>query len=208
MGIAASGLATPHVFYFGNAVGEGNSTAGTNTVVGIADEIAARNNPKRLANFASVNDLYDYHRNRQVNVADQFTARNNATTISTHLTLSNIVGSGGGHGDTGRGVVGGEAGGDGGALQPAAFPAAGCGASVSSDDGANQSLVVPFTLSTEGPSTNARRRLSASAPLKPAAIDRVLSTVRVEFRDVFTDLRDHVARHPQKNSWEFVFAKW
>jgi hypothetical protein len=83
---ADTGLGTPDVFYFGNAIGESGNQV-SNGLVNAADEIAARNDPHTLLNPASITNLHDYNRDTFVNAADQIIARNHTTTVSTALRL-------------------------------------------------------------------------------------------------------------------------
>jgi hypothetical protein len=85
---AQTGLATPDVFYFGNAIGEaGNSM--TNAQVTAGDEIEARNDPHNILNPAPITNRHDYDRNGLVNAGDQIVARNNGTTLLSRLALIN-----------------------------------------------------------------------------------------------------------------------
>jgi hypothetical protein len=78
---AAMGLATPDVFYFGNAVAEsGNSPS--DAIVNATDEVGARNNPKTFVNPAAVTDRYDFNRDGFVNAADQILARISVNVLS------------------------------------------------------------------------------------------------------------------------------
>ena len=93
---AATGLSSPDVFYFGNAVGEsGNST--TDARVNATDEILARNNPRALGQ-APVDFAYDYNRDGKVNATDEIIARNNPTSSLTALQLISVPGVAGGGG--------------------------------------------------------------------------------------------------------------
>jgi len=83
---AATGLAAPDLFYFGNAIGEcGNSTLETN--VDPNDEIGARNHTHSLFNPAPLEDAYDYDRDKKVDTNDEIIARNNSTSAFTRLVL-------------------------------------------------------------------------------------------------------------------------
>jgi hypothetical protein len=82
-------LASPDVFYFGNAVGDsGNSPIDAR--VTSTDEILARNNPRGIANPASITFPYDYTRDARVSATDQIIARNNRTTFATALNLIHV----------------------------------------------------------------------------------------------------------------------
>ncbi len=74
------------VFYFGNAIGESGNSA-TDAKVDATDEIAARNHPHILVAPASVDDAYDYNRDKLVNATDEILARNNQTVAGTALEL-------------------------------------------------------------------------------------------------------------------------
>lgn len=77
------GLEADYVFYFGNAPGEG-SGGGDATVDG-TDEIGARNNGHGFSNPATVDDPWDYNKDRNVDGTDQVFARNNGTGFLTRL---------------------------------------------------------------------------------------------------------------------------
>jgi len=81
-----TGLAAGDVFYFGNAVGEAGNAVG-DAQVNAADELAARGNPRNIANPAPITFLYDYNRDKQVNAADQLISRGNPTNLATRLLL-------------------------------------------------------------------------------------------------------------------------
>ena len=83
---AVTGLATPDVFYFGNAVGEsGNSAA--NAFVDGMDFAGARDNPHSMANRVMIDDAYDYNRDSFVDGTDLAIARDNNTNLLTALKL-------------------------------------------------------------------------------------------------------------------------
>jgi hypothetical protein len=84
--VPSTGLTTPDVFYFGNAVGESGNVAGDYSV-SITDEIIARNNPVSINPGTSVTNRFDYNRDGTVSVVDQILARNNITTGATKLTV-------------------------------------------------------------------------------------------------------------------------
>jgi len=81
---ARTGLATPDVFYFGNAVGESGNVAGDYSV-SITDELLARNNPVGIIPGTTVINRFDYNRDGTVSVVDQLLSRNNITTVATRL---------------------------------------------------------------------------------------------------------------------------
>jgi hypothetical protein len=83
---ANTGLSSPEIFYFGNAIGDtGNASA--QAQVNVLDENAAHNNPKNVANPAGINDLYDFNRDKRVNALDENAAHNHATTVANALRL-------------------------------------------------------------------------------------------------------------------------
>lgn len=83
---ALTGLATPHVFYFGNAIGESGDSA-ADAKVNPADELLARSNLRSLFNPAPIDFRFDYNRDKRVDPADQLIARANQTTVITALKL-------------------------------------------------------------------------------------------------------------------------
>jgi len=95
---ANTGLNSPDVFYFGNAVGEsGDSTA--DAKVNAADVLLARNNARNLLNPAPIDFRYDFNRDRRVNATDMLLARDNQTHFLSALKLINVPESGGGKDD-------------------------------------------------------------------------------------------------------------
>ena len=99
---AATGLATPDVHYWGNAVGDvGNSP--TDTAVNVADQLGARAHPHTLLTPAPLNDAYDFNRDKQVNVQDELIARSNPSTLLTDLNLIDLTNYGEGEGEAGSG---------------------------------------------------------------------------------------------------------
>ncbi len=65
-----TGLLSPDVHYWGNAIGEsGNSTV--DTFVNATDEIGARNNPHGRFTPAALEDQYDFNRDMLVNATDE-----------------------------------------------------------------------------------------------------------------------------------------
>lgn len=85
-----TGLTTPSVFYFGNAVGETGDSA-TDAKINPADELRARNNLRTLLNPAPVDCPFDFNKDKRVDPADQLIARNNQTTVFTALRLLNLT---------------------------------------------------------------------------------------------------------------------
>ncbi|MEX0938641.1 MAG: hypothetical protein WDZ59_12340 [Pirellulales bacterium] len=79
------GLSAPDVFYFGSAPGEGSG--GEFAQIDPADELGARNNTHGFGNPATVNDPWDYNKDRFVDPADQLFARNHGTGFLTRLVL-------------------------------------------------------------------------------------------------------------------------
>ena len=87
-----TGLANPHVFYFGNAVGKSRpineaDPEDADASVGAQDELRARANPRGFFNQAAVDNYYDYNRDGFVNATDQLIARANVTSFFTKLEL-------------------------------------------------------------------------------------------------------------------------
>lgn len=83
---AVTGLATPDVFYFGNAPGEsGNST--TNTFVDGTDFARARDNQRNFLNRAPIDFHEDYNRDSFVDGSDLAIARDHNTNFLTALKL-------------------------------------------------------------------------------------------------------------------------
>ncbi len=74
---AATGLAAPDVFYFGNAIGEAGDSQ--NALVNATDEILARNHHHDPFDPAGIEDRYDFNRDRLVNATDQIIARSHQT---------------------------------------------------------------------------------------------------------------------------------
>ncbi len=92
---AQTGLASPAIFYFGNAIGDsGNSI--TDARVTTSDQLGARNHPATALNPASISNLYDFNRDKRVTTTDQLLARNNTTTALTELKLITVSDGGGG----------------------------------------------------------------------------------------------------------------
>ena len=80
---ANTGLASPDVFYFGNAIGDsGNSP--TNTLVNGLDQVGVQNFPTTSAPIA---DPYDYNRDGAVDVSDRNIVSQNPTTVTSALKL-------------------------------------------------------------------------------------------------------------------------
>jgi hypothetical protein len=79
---ANTGLASPDVFYFGNAAGETNNLAG-NTIVNGTDVIAIRNH----AGAAAITSWHDLNRDGTTDAADEAVARANYNSFQTALKL-------------------------------------------------------------------------------------------------------------------------
>lgn len=103
----SSGLLSPVVFYFGNAVGESGDHPG-NALVNLTDEALARANPRSFLNPAGLDCPDDHNRDRRVNVTDEALARVYATTQLTALRLitPGAVGGTGGGGNPPAGMPG------------------------------------------------------------------------------------------------------
>jgi hypothetical protein len=85
-----TGLANDDVFYFGNAVAEGSGPSNGSAQVDPADEIGARNHPHGFGNRATIDDIYDYNRDRLVDPIDQILARNNQTGFLSSLRMISV----------------------------------------------------------------------------------------------------------------------
>ena len=84
-----TGLETPDVFYFGNAVGEsGNSAA--DAAVNAQDIGGPRDNPHNFLNRALVGDAFDYNRDSLVNAQDIGIARDNPTNFLSDVNLITV----------------------------------------------------------------------------------------------------------------------
>jgi subtilisin family serine protease len=84
---AATGLAAPHVFYFGNAIGEAGDTP-ANAIVSMSDvNLIAAN----AAATATITNRYDVNRDGRVDSTDRSIASLNRTTDRTALALISIA---------------------------------------------------------------------------------------------------------------------
>ena len=82
-----TGLPTPHVHFWGNAIGEsGNDPA--NATVNATDQTGARDNFTTFFEPAEIDNLYDFNRDKRVNATDQTIARDNFTSFFTVLQLT------------------------------------------------------------------------------------------------------------------------
>ncbi len=87
----ATGLATPDVHFWGNAVGDsGNSPK--DTAVNVLDALGVRANLHTLLKPAAIDNRYDYNRDKQVNVQDELIVRANLTTLLSDLNLIDLTG--------------------------------------------------------------------------------------------------------------------
>ncbi len=80
---SASGLASPDVFYFGNAIGESGDSP-IDTLVNATDQLAPRFAPSAAA---PITDPFDYNRDGIVDNNDEIIARNNYTYFLNALQL-------------------------------------------------------------------------------------------------------------------------
>ena len=81
-----TGLSSPDVFYFGNAIGEtGNS--GEDGRVSPADQIAVRNDPHTAGNPAAIDNAHDFNRDKLVGPTDEIITRNQGNSSATALQL-------------------------------------------------------------------------------------------------------------------------
>jgi len=83
---AKTGLPSPDVFYFGNAIGESGDSTG-HAKVNTADVLLTRNNPRNFLNPSPLDFRYDYNRDRRVNATDMLIARSNQTHVLDALKL-------------------------------------------------------------------------------------------------------------------------
>jgi hypothetical protein len=86
---AVTGLGTPDVFYFGNAIGESGDVAGDTLVDGY-DVAAAAAHPRGADDPAAIIDPYDFNRDRLVDVADQTLAVDHRTDPDTCLWMLDL----------------------------------------------------------------------------------------------------------------------
>lgn len=84
---AATGLAAPHVFYFGNAIGEVGDTP-ANAIVSMTDVNLINAN---AAATATITNAYDVNRDGRVDTTDRSIAALNRTTDRTALALVSIA---------------------------------------------------------------------------------------------------------------------
>ena len=74
----ATGLTSDDVFYFGNAIGESGNRPG-NTFVDAADVLGTRDHAVGPLDAASIDNAFDFNRDRAVDALDTLIARNHAT---------------------------------------------------------------------------------------------------------------------------------
>ncbi len=83
------------VFFFGSAVGDGGvGNTPTAAPVNATDEIGARNNSHTFGDPATIDDAFDYNRDRFVNATDQIISRSNATNFITQLVKIDVPSGG------------------------------------------------------------------------------------------------------------------
>jgi len=75
---AETGLFTPDVFYFGNAVGESGDSA-ADAKVNATDVLLTRNNPRTFLTPAPIDFHFDFNRDSRVNATDMLITRNHQT---------------------------------------------------------------------------------------------------------------------------------
>ncbi len=85
-----TGLSSPDVFYFGNAIGETGNLP-SDAEVTPTDEVAVRNDPHTLGgNPATITDACDFNRDRKVGPTDAIICRDNGTSSPTALQLITV----------------------------------------------------------------------------------------------------------------------
>jgi hypothetical protein len=82
-------LNVPDTFYFGNAIGETGNSA-VDARVSVLDLLRTRANFAPLINSASIDNPYDFNRDRKVNVQDILISRANTSTAVTSLKLIDL----------------------------------------------------------------------------------------------------------------------
>ncbi len=83
-----TGLSSPDVFYFGNAMGDTGAGNLANVVlVDVNDEFGCRTHPRNFLNPAPIEDPYDFNRDTRVDVVDEFVARSNPASFLNGLKL-------------------------------------------------------------------------------------------------------------------------
>jgi hypothetical protein len=82
---ATTGLTSPDVFYFGNAVGESGDNA-ANATVDTTDFLSTRGSLQTFMNPAPISNTFDYNRDGRVDATDQIITRNNSGFTLTFFT--------------------------------------------------------------------------------------------------------------------------
>jgi len=90
-----TGLPESDVFYFGSAVGDTGNSA-TQAYVNAFDTGGVRDHPRGFLNPATIDDVYDFNRDRRVNAFDFGAARDNATGFLNALELITVPAATGG----------------------------------------------------------------------------------------------------------------
>ena len=90
LGAGNTGLPTDDVFYFGNAIGETGNSAGDARVDAV-DVLMTRQNPQPFFDPATIDNVYDFNRDRRVDAIDTLIARNNQTWSGTELELIDLA---------------------------------------------------------------------------------------------------------------------
>ena len=85
--LLTTGLATPDVFYFGNAIGETGNKDGVNATVNVSDLIAVRQNASPIGTAESIRNLYDFNRDTRVDLFDLIIVRGHASSSVGELSL-------------------------------------------------------------------------------------------------------------------------
>lgn len=84
---ADTGLSTPDVFYFGNAIGESGNLPLANAIVDGSDVTATQQDPDTAPGSAPVTNPHDYNRDGRVDFNDVLTVVEHQTTAATALNL-------------------------------------------------------------------------------------------------------------------------
>ena len=84
---ATTGLTSPDVFYFGNAIGETGNNDGINATVDVTDLIAMRQNASPIGAAESITNLYDFNRDARVDLFDLIIVRDHMSTLAGELSL-------------------------------------------------------------------------------------------------------------------------
>jgi hypothetical protein len=81
-----TGLTSPDMFYFGNAIGDTGDNLNF-ALVDIADELQVQRNQTNFLTPAAVDNPYDFNRDGSVSTADQLIVRRNPTSFASALRL-------------------------------------------------------------------------------------------------------------------------